>query len=99
MGFFKTGRRAFLFVDWAVVVTDMLMIINRTEGSQALLPDQRRWRKALCAWPVLLRQKHTEPLPSTGHWSHRRSCHGDPCDAKTVPKHFASEVESQGSDS
>jgi len=25
----------------------MLMIINRTEGSQVLLPDQCWWRKAL----------------------------------------------------
>lgn len=43
--FFKAGSLAFLLVNWAVV-TDMLMIINRTEGSQVLLPDQCWWRKA-----------------------------------------------------
>lgn len=47
---FKAGRQAFLFVQWLMVVTDMLTIINRTEGSEDLHPDQ-------CTRPVLLRHK------------------------------------------
>lgn len=37
---FKAGRQAFLFVKWLTVVTDMLKIINRTEGSEVLLPTR-----------------------------------------------------------
>lgn len=71
--FFKAERQAFLFVKWPVVVTDMPMIINRTERSKVIYPDYCGWKMDQYTWAVLLRQKfiwapseHRPQDPQTG---------------------------------